>query len=297
MTLYFPDFEAIEKDRKEKEAGGYIYLDGENEHLMPAHLQERMLSIYHEALAAGLICENESLGHFKEMGVTEIGKPFFMLSDNKGYNSWKDLLIKPGMLPQLISYLNKNLQATEARAASEAYIKAEIARRLRNQKKSEAREAQHELLDLENKPAIKENESTKTIEDKKIELLNKHASHDLKKVTKESQSCSGGPASPSAIVIIGGSIALFPLAFAKVFFEGKYGSQAAEAFLIPFFVIVFGVPLFIVIRYVCKNGISESPQRFKKLMIGIAVFLIIGFVMAQLHGGGGTNCAYRIGCF
>ncbi|WP_049629081.1 hypothetical protein [Cellvibrio sp. pealriver] len=287
MTSYFPDFEAVEQYRQEKKTEGYIFLEGENDHLIPAHLQERMQSVFDEALASGLIWENESIvASVKTRGVSDVGKAFFTLSNSNGYEPWRDFLIKPGALPNLIIYLNKDLKAIEARAASKKHIKTEIAKRLSNQMKSTSDESNHQLSDCEQKCTTKEIEPVKSIEENKNELLKKHEFHNSTDV----------PESPSAAVIVGGFVALFFLAFAKVFFEKKYGHQAADAISIAFLVIVFAVPSFVTLRYIFKSGISEAPERFKKLLIGIIVFLIIGFFVAQLNGGG-TNCVYRVGCF
>lgn len=288
MTSYLPDFEAIKKYRLDKEAQGYIFLEGENDQLIPAHLQERMLTVFDEAVAAGLIWEDESFAvSVKLRGVADSGKAFFTLSNSTGHGPWRDFLIKPGALPKLITYLNKDNKAIKARAASERQIKFEADRQLRSQNKLEAEKLNNQSSQRDTKCTIKVVEPNRPAEEDKNDLLKNN----------EFDKGASVPKSPSAAVIVGGFFCLIFLALAKVFFEEKYGHKVGEALSISFLVIAFAIPFFVAFRYVFERGVSEAPERFKKLLIGIVVFLIFGFFVALLDTGSGINCIYRLGCY
>lgn len=170
MTFYSPNNKAIEKEQKDKKAGGYIQLQDRGNLLSIAtDTTERIISIKAEAMAAELIWERGSqITSMKNQGITEAGENFFILSEQYSSSGpWHDFYIKPSALPSLITYLDNHPEAIKVRATYK--VSAEIRReKFSNEKKSSHNESvkaksQEDLLISQNdipEKAIPKQETT-----------------------------------------------------------------------------------------------------------------------------------------
>ena len=64
------------------------------------------------------------------------------------------------------------------------------------------------------------------------------------------------------------------------------------------FCVVFSIPAYCAIGYILEKGKSAMPYQALKLLIGLAAFMFLGFVLTQCSDGGSSEmCAYRVGCW
>ena len=114
MTSYFPDFEAIEREKLQKEELGYFdLLEAASKIPLPNDLF-RSETIVEECVAAGLAWDSEGMiVSTRDRGVTDQGNAFLELSENFCGGPWRRFYVKPNMLQPLISYLDNNSSAAE----------------------------------------------------------------------------------------------------------------------------------------------------------------------------------------
>ena len=197
------------------------------------------------------------------------------------------------MLNSYVDYLDSNPIAVKARAS---YLKkTESFKRMREARKERSRQQ----AAAENR-AAEEQIRSEPLKPKNEYIINAKNSEVPEKISytpREDVQEKTDTLSPSVISILVGLLALIFLAFAKSLFDHKHGPGGSDWFFEPLIVAIFtGVPLFIALRYIFKNGISECPERLKNLIFGVFIIFFIGAIVSHIGGGRGEFCAYIVGC-
>tara|TARA_R100001143_G_scaffold5914_4_gene8558 strand:- start:190 stop:1065 length:876 start_codon:yes stop_codon:yes gene_type:complete len=284
------DNPALHRERREKQERGYIWLGGLCPNENVAGLAERFFSIEEEALSAGLLWEKESyVVSVRDMGVTKEGARFFLVGEHS-CGLRPDFYVKPGMIRNLLSFLDDAPEAIEVRVALK--IKEEKHRKEVEERIVEAEEKKEYKLEDEYE-AEPENKNL-SIEYIKESLPDNH--YNPKKETDCVDEKKGSDHSPSVVAIFSGFASLVVLAFLKVLIEDRHGQGSADHFFDPILIfIIAGVPTFIALRYIFKEGVASAGYRSKNLIISAFVFLIVIWILSLL-GGGSSDCFYRVGC-
>ncbi|MES2907538.1 MAG: hypothetical protein V4688_00050 [Pseudomonadota bacterium] len=269
MTSYFPDFEAIEREKRKKQELGYLDL---LEAVSKLSLEEgifRSETILEECVAAGLVWDSESMIVSKrDRGVTGQGDSFLELSENFCSGPWRTFYVKPSMLQSLLSFLDNNL---EARAVVQKYCETRI--KFLDRKKTEKTKA----------TSVLQTELPKESEKKPLPVARLDQLEN--KVDNEPAGCM------QPIVGIGSWLGL---CFFLVFLEQQQKGLGASVFGYGVLAIIG----FFTLKYLFAAGVQEAGEQFGKLVHGIVVTVVLlGAVamLGQCSGGGGdpTEMYYR----
>lgn len=287
MTQILFENPELDKERRQKLKDGYFLLGSAPPDTDAESILERFFFIEDEALAAGLLWENDfSSVSVRSMGVTEKGDKFLTKGDfSSGLKS--DFYVNPGMLQAVLSYLDSAPEAVKIRSIREEQKKIlkEAEERKTKIDKESSLETQHTKEEPNVSSPVKIGKNQLTQRDP----VSYETGQSSRRKDKERPS-------PSVITIFSGMAALFFVGVAKVFVEDKNGPGSADFFVEPLLILIFSaVPTFVVLRYIFKEGVESAGYRSKGLVIGVAAFLVLIWLVSLLDGGG-PNCFYIVGC-
>lgn len=270
MTSYIPDVEAIEREKREKEALGYLDLLEAVSTLSIKKGVLRSETIVDECVAAGLVWDSDDFMpvSMRDRGVTDTGESFLELSENFCSGPWRSFYVKPNMLQSLLSFLDGNREAI-------AVVKEHCKKRSKFQNVG--------FAEKPNAPSVQLPELPKEPEQKSLPEVD--AAPPKKAVDDE----PGGCLQP--IVGIGSWLGF---CFFLFFLEQQQKGLGASVFGYGVLAIIG----FFTLKYLFAAGAQGAGEQFGKLVHGIVVTVVVLgaiAVIGQCSGGGGnpTEMYYR----
>lgn len=247
MTKYVPDFEAIEREKREKESLGYLDLV---EAVSTISIDEgvfRSATIVDECIAAGLVWDSEEgmPVSMRDRGVADSGVSYLELSENFCGGPWRSFFVKPSMLQPLLSLLDNNREAV-------AVVQEHCETRRKFSDIEKAKQS--------NVPTVPSPEPPK--EPEKKSLPKTEPAPTGKSVDDDPAGCL------QPIVGIGGWLGF---CFFLVFLEQQQKGLGAS-------VLGYGVLAiigFFTLKYLFAAGVQGAGEQFGKLVNGIIVTVVL----------------------